>query len=37
MESNIEIMEADMQAVGTELSKLLADEYVLYTETRNAY
>ena len=37
MESNIEIVEADSQAVATELLKLLADEYVLYTKTRNAY
>lgn len=37
MQTNIEIAEAASQAVATELSKLLADEYVLYTKTRNAY
>ncbi|TKT86238.1 Dps family protein [Dyadobacter frigoris] len=37
MKANIEIAEAGSQAVATELLKLLADEYVLYTKTRNAY
>ena len=37
MESNIEIEQENSQAVATELLKLLADEYVLYTKTRNAY
>lgn len=37
MESNIEIVDENSQAVATELLKLLADEYVLYTKTRNAY
>ena len=37
MESNIEIVQENSQAVATELLKLMADEYVLYTKTRNAY
>ncbi|NIJ52590.1 Dps family protein [Dyadobacter arcticus] len=37
MESNIEVVAENSQAVATELLKLLADEHVLYTKTRNAY
>ncbi|TKT86527.1 Dps family protein [Dyadobacter frigoris] len=37
MEANIEIEQQNSQTVATELLKLLADEYVLYTKTRNAY
>jgi len=37
MKTNIGISEADSKAVSAQLSKLLADEYVLYTKTRNAH
>jgi starvation-inducible DNA-binding protein len=37
MKPNIGINEKDRQAVSVELSKLLADEFVLYTKTRNAH
>jgi len=37
MKTNIGINEADRNAVSIELSKLLADEFVLYTKTRNAH
>lgn len=37
MKANIGIKEAHRQAVANELSKLLADEFVLYTKTRNAH
>lgn len=37
MDPNIGIIEANRLAVATELNKLLADEYVLYTKTRNAH
>src|SRR6187399_1438737 len=37
MTTNIGITESNRQAVTTELSKLLADEFVLYTKTRNAH
>ena len=37
MNPNIGITEANRQAVAVELTKLLADEYVLYTKTRNAH
>ncbi len=37
MDPNIGIVEANRLAVATELNKLLADEYVLYTKTRNAH
>ena len=37
MEPNIGINESNRLAVATDLSKLLADEYVLYTKTRNAH
>jgi starvation-inducible DNA-binding protein len=36
MKASIGITPANLQAVATELSKLLADEFVLYTKTRNA-
>jgi starvation-inducible DNA-binding protein len=35
MKMNIGITEKNLQAVATELQKLLADEFVLYTKTRN--
>jgi starvation-inducible DNA-binding protein len=35
--TTIGITEEDRKAVSIELSKLLADEYVLYTKTRNAH
>ena len=35
--TNIGINEADRKAVSDQLSKLLADEFVLYTKTRNAH
>lgn len=37
MNTNIGITEENRQAVALQLSKLLADEYVLYTKTRNAH
>ncbi len=37
MTTNIGINEKNRQAVVDELAKLLADEYVLYTKTRNAH
>ena len=37
MKANIGIKDANRQAVATILSKLLADEFVLYTKTRNAH
>jgi starvation-inducible DNA-binding protein len=37
MKTNIGITEANRKAVTVQLSKLLADEYVLYTKTRNAH
>jgi len=37
MKTNIGITERNSQSVVTELSKILADEYVLYTKTRNAH
>lgn len=37
MKTNIGIQEDRTQAVAVQLSKLVADEYVLYTKTRNAH
>lgn len=37
MKTNIGITDTNTQAVANELAKLLADEYVLYTKTRNAH
>jgi starvation-inducible DNA-binding protein len=37
MKINIGINEADRQTVANQLAKLLADEFVLYTKTRNAH
>ena len=37
MNASIGIAPANLQAVAIELSKLLADEFVLYTKTRNAH
>ena len=37
MNTSIGISPKNLQAVAAELSKLLADEYVLYTKTRNAH
>ena len=37
MNTNIGIIDSNRQAVVNELAKLLADEYVLYTKTRNAH
>jgi len=37
MTTNIGITDKNRQAVAEALSKLLADEYVLYTKTRNAH
>jgi len=37
MNTNIGITPKNLQAVATELCKLLADEFVLYTKTRNAH
>jgi len=37
MNTNIGISRENLQAVAAELSKLLADEFVLYTKTRNAH
>lgn len=37
MKTNIGINETDRKAVSDQLGKLLADEFVLYTKTRNAH
>jgi len=37
MKTNIGITEENKKAVAVELSKILADEYILYTKTRNAH
>lgn len=37
MKPHIGISETNSQAVSVQLAKLLADEYVLYTKTRNAH
>jgi starvation-inducible DNA-binding protein len=37
MKPNIEISEGNLKAAATLLNTLLADEYVLYTRTRNAH
>ena len=37
MKTNIGITEANRKAVSDQLAKLLADEYLLYTKTRNAH
>lgn len=37
MKAKIGITDKNTQSVANELSKLLADEYVLYTKTRNAH
>lgn len=37
MTTNIGISDTNRQAVANDLSKILADEYVLYTKTRNAH
>src|ERR1700674_5315264 len=37
MNTNIGINQKNLQAVVIELTKLLADEFVLYTKTRNAH
>lgn len=37
MKANIGITEKNLQAVAMELSKILADENVLYTKTKNAH
>jgi starvation-inducible DNA-binding protein len=37
MKTNIGINEANRHAVSVQLAKLLADEFVLYTKTRNAH
>jgi len=37
MKASIGISPANLQAVATEMSKLLADEFLLYTKTRNAH
>lgn len=37
MKTNIGISENNRQAVADQLAKLLADEFVLYTKTRNAH
>ena len=37
MKANIGISDENRQAVATQLCKLLADEYILYTKTRNAH
>jgi starvation-inducible DNA-binding protein len=37
MKASIGISPANLQSVATELSKLLADEFILYTKTRNAH
>jgi starvation-inducible DNA-binding protein len=37
MKTTIGITEANRESVANELSKILADEYVLYTKTKNAH
>lgn len=37
MKTNIGITDAGREGVATELAKILADEYVLYTKTKNAH
>ena len=37
MKNNIGISEENKQKVVVELSKLLADEYILFTKTKNAH
>jgi starvation-inducible DNA-binding protein len=37
MNASIGVSPANLQAVASEMSKLLADEFVLYTKTRNAH
>src|SRR5260221_14520286 len=37
MKASIGISPANLQAVAAELSKILADEFLLYTKTRNAH
>lgn len=37
MKTNIGITETDLKAVSDQLTRLLADEFVLYTKTRNAH
>ncbi len=37
MNTQIEISDANRQAVAGELSKILSDEFMLYTKTRNAH
>jgi starvation-inducible DNA-binding protein len=37
MAANIGIVERNIREIAADLSKLLADEYVLYTKTRNAH
>jgi starvation-inducible DNA-binding protein len=37
MKASIGISPKNLQAVATELTKLLADEFILYTKTRNAH
>jgi starvation-inducible DNA-binding protein len=37
MNINIGLIDENTQAVANELSKILADEYLLYTKTRNAH
>jgi len=37
MNASIGIAPSNLQAVAVELSKLLADEFILYTKTRNAH
>src|SRR6202451_4521671 len=37
MNTSIGISPKNLQAVATELTKLLADEFLLYTKTRNAH
>ena len=37
MKANIGLLSENTQAVANELSKILADEYVLSTKTRNAH
>ncbi|OFZ54649.1 MAG: DNA starvation/stationary phase protection protein [Bacteroidetes bacterium RIFCSPHIGHO2_02_FULL_44_7] len=37
MKSQMEIIDANRQSVAEELAKILADETILYTKTKNAY
>jgi starvation-inducible DNA-binding protein len=37
MKTTIGITEANLEEVANELAKILADEYPLYTKTRNAH